>query len=67
MQSDPVPSMRRATTWMSDSIMNLCMRPGDTIFIPEKIIGSSQVWQNILGMAQITSPATLPLAIGGVL
>jgi hypothetical protein len=43
------------------------MQPGDTIFVPEKIIGGSPVWQNILGMAQIMSAATLPLAIGGVL
>jgi hypothetical protein len=59
--------VRRVTIWMSNSFMNLRMRPGDTIFIPEKIIGGSQVWQNILGMAQIMSSATLPLAIGGVL
>jgi protein involved in polysaccharide export with SLBB domain len=57
----------RGTIWMSNSFMNLRMRPGDTIFIPEKIIGGSQVWQNILDMAQIMSSATLPLAIGGVL
>jgi hypothetical protein len=53
--------------WMSGSLMSLKMRPGDTVFVPEKIIGGSQVWQNILGMAQIMSATTLPLAIGGVL
>jgi hypothetical protein len=41
------------------------MEPGDTIFVPEKIVGSS-VWQNIIGVAQIASAAALPLAIGGV-
>jgi protein involved in polysaccharide export with SLBB domain len=53
--------------WKGRNFMSLRMQPGDTIFIPEKIIGGSQVWQNILGMAQIMSAATLPLAIGGVL
>jgi protein involved in polysaccharide export with SLBB domain len=53
--------------WMGRNFMSLRMQPGDTIFVPEKIIGGSQVWQNILGMAQIMSAATLPLAIGGVL
>ena len=44
------------------------MRPGDTIFVPEKIIGGSLVWQNILGAAQIMSAGPpCPLAIGGVL
>jgi hypothetical protein len=52
---------------MGRNFMSLRMQPGDTIFVPEKIIGGSQVWQNILGMAQIMSAATLPLAIGGVL
>jgi protein involved in polysaccharide export with SLBB domain len=53
--------------WMGRNFMSLRMQPGDTIFVPEKIIGGSPVWQNILGMAQIMSAATLPLAIGGVL
>jgi protein involved in polysaccharide export with SLBB domain len=53
--------------WMGRNFMSLRMQPGDTIFVPEKIIGASPVWQNILGMAQIMSAATLPLAIGGVL
>jgi len=52
--------------WMGRNFMSLRMQPGDTIFVPEKIIGASPVWQNILGIAQIMSAATLPLAIGGV-
>ena len=41
------------------------MRPGDTIFVPEKIIGGSTVWQNIAAVAQAMSVAALPLAISG--
>ena len=52
--------------WISGNSLNLRLRPGDTVFVPEKIIGGSQVWQNILGMAQIMSAAALPLAISGV-
>jgi len=51
--------------WMGRNFMSLRMQPGDTIFVPEKIIGASPVWQNILGMAQIISAAALPLAISG--
>jgi hypothetical protein len=47
--------------------MDLRMRPGDTIFVPEKIVGGSQVWQTILGGAQVVSEAAIPLAVGGVL
>jgi protein involved in polysaccharide export with SLBB domain len=53
--------------WMSGSLMSLKMRPGDTVFVPEKIMGASPVWQNILGMAQIISAAALPLAVAGSL
>ena len=51
--------------WMGGNFMSLRMRPGDTIFVPEKIVGASPVWQNILGIAQIMSAAALPLAISG--
>ena len=57
----------RSNSWMNDNYMNIRLRPGDSIFVPEKIVGGSQVWQGILGAAQIMSAAALPLAIGGVL
>jgi hypothetical protein len=37
------------------------------VFVPEKIIGASPVWQNIMGIAQIMSASMLPLAVSGVL
>lgn len=43
------------------------LRPGDDIFVPEKVVGGSQVWQNIIGIAELMSAATLPLAVAGVL
>jgi hypothetical protein len=52
---------------MTNNYMDLRMRPGDAVIVPEKIIGGSALWQNILGTAQLMSAATLPLAIGGVL
>lgn len=55
------------TIWMGGGFRDVRMQPGDTIFIPEKIIGGSAAWQNIIGVAQVMSAATLPLAIGGVL
>lgn len=52
-------------TWVSNNFMSLRMRPGDTIFVPEKIIGASTVWQNIAAVAQAMSAAALPIAIAG--
>jgi protein involved in polysaccharide export with SLBB domain len=51
--------------WTGNSLMNLRLRPGDSVFVPEKIIGGSQVWQNIMGAAQIMSAAALPIAMVG--
>jgi hypothetical protein len=53
------------SSWTGHNLMNLRLRPGDSVFVPEKIIGGSQVWQNIIGMAQIMSVAALPIAISG--
>jgi protein involved in polysaccharide export with SLBB domain len=55
----------RESSWLSDNSMNLRMRPGDTIFVPEKIIGASTVWQNVAAVAQAMAAAALPIAIAG--
>ena len=52
---------------MGGAFKNVRMQPGDTIFVPEKIVGGSAVWQNIIGVAQIMSAMTVPLAIGEVI
>ena len=56
----------RSSSWVSNNFMDLRMRPGDTILVPEKIVGASTVWQNIAAVAQAMSVAALPLAISGV-
>jgi len=57
----------RGSSWMGNGTGSTRMRPGDTIFVPEKISGGSVAWQNILATAQIMSAAALPLAVAGVL
>jgi len=57
----------RGTIWFGDNFSSLHMSPGDTIFIPEKILGGSPLWQNIIGIAQVMSAAALPIAISGTL
>ena len=53
-------------SWHSGNSMNRHMRPGDSIFVPEKLLSGSPVLQSILGVAQIVSAAATTLAIGGV-
>jgi len=56
---------KMGSVWTGNGLMGLRMQPGDTIFVPEKVVGGS-VWQGIIGIAQLASEAALPLAIGGV-
>lgn len=50
----------------SDSgILNLRMNPGDSVIVPEKIIGGSQLWRNLIGTAQIMSSVALTGAVSG--
>jgi protein involved in polysaccharide export with SLBB domain len=55
------------SSWTNSSVLDIRMRPGDTIFVPEKPIGGSQVWRNIIATAQIFTAAALPLAAAGIL
>ncbi len=57
----------RGNGWGGSNLMNLRMRPGDTIFVPEKIIGGSTVWQNVAAVAQAMAAAALPIAIAGTI
>jgi hypothetical protein len=46
--------------------MNLRLRPGDAIVVPEKLIGGSPVWRNIIAAAQIMSSVALTGAVAGI-
>jgi protein involved in polysaccharide export with SLBB domain len=52
------------TLWMGGGF-SLQMEPGDTIIVPEKMIGSS-TWQSIVGVAQVMAATSIPLAAAGV-
>lgn len=52
---------------LGSGLSDVRMRPGDTIFVPQKIIGGSQLWQNIVSTAQVMSAAALPFAFAGII
>lgn len=47
------------------SVLDVRMRPGDSIIVPEKVIGGSQAWRNIISTAQIMSSVALTGAVAG--
>ncbi len=54
------------STIFEGGILGVKMRPGDSIIVPEKIVGGSQVWRNVIGSAQIASSVAITGAVAGV-
>jgi protein involved in polysaccharide export with SLBB domain len=52
-------------SWASRNSLSVRMRPGDTIVVPEKTIGS-QVWKNVISAAQIMSSVAITGAVAGI-
>jgi protein involved in polysaccharide export with SLBB domain len=55
------------SSWDGGNLMKLKLRPGDSVLVPEKVMGGSPAWQNIMGTAMIASTIASPLAFAGVL
>jgi protein involved in polysaccharide export with SLBB domain len=54
------------STWTNSNVLHLRMQPGDSIVVPEKIIGSSQAWKNVVALAQIMSSIAITGAVAGI-
>ena len=51
--------------WLTGNALNFRMRPGDTIIVPEKVIGS-QIWKNLISAAQIMSSVAVTGSVTGI-
>ena len=51
----------------SSGVLSTRLDPGDVIVVPQKIIGGSLLWRNLLTVAQITSSLAITAAVAGVL
>jgi protein involved in polysaccharide export with SLBB domain len=51
----------------ASGVLSTRLDPGDVIVVPQKIIGGSMVWRNLLTVAQITSSLAITAAVAGVL
>jgi polysaccharide export outer membrane protein len=51
--------------WLQGGVLSTEIQPGDTIVVPEKAVGGSAVWKNIIAIAQVAqSAAVTALVIG---
>ena len=53
--------------WLDHNVLSTRLEPGDAVVVPQKIIGASLFWRNLLTVAQITSSVAVTAAVAGVL
>jgi protein involved in polysaccharide export with SLBB domain len=57
---------RRSGGWRDGNVLSTKLDPGDVIVVPQRIVGSSLVWRNILGAAQIAASLSIAAAVAGL-
>ncbi len=57
---------RRSGSWYDHDVLATKLNPGDTIVVPQKIIGPSVTWRNLLGTAQIVASLAIAAAVAGL-
>ena len=58
---------RRSGEWYESDVLSTRLDPGDVVVVPQKIIGGSLFWRNLLTVAQIASSIAITAAIAGVI
>ncbi len=57
---------RRSGGWSGRDVLSTKLDPGDVIVVPQKIVGTSVVWRNILGAAQVAASLAIAAAVAGL-
>jgi len=57
---------RRSGGWREQDALSTRLDPGDVIVVPQKIIGSSVIWRNLLGTAQIAASIAIAASVVGL-
>jgi protein involved in polysaccharide export with SLBB domain len=58
---------RRSGEWYNDAVLDTKMEPGDVVVVPQKIIGGSMFWRNMLATAQVLSSVAITAHLAGAL
>jgi len=57
---------RRSGGGYDHNVLSTKLDPGDVIVVPQKIIGTSLVWRNILSAGQIAGSLAIAAAVAGL-
>jgi protein involved in polysaccharide export with SLBB domain len=58
---------REPNLWFDQNVLSTRLAPGDVVVVPQKIIGASLFWKNLLTVAQIASSVAFTAGVAGVL
>jgi protein involved in polysaccharide export with SLBB domain len=56
---------REPSLWFDNDVLSTRLDPGDVVVVPQKIIGASLVWKNVLTVAQIAASVAFTAAVAG--
>jgi hypothetical protein len=54
---------RSSGQWFHGDVLSTKLSPGDVIVVPQKIIGGSVLWRNMLATAQVVSSIAFTAAL----
>ena len=57
---------RRSGRWLDGDVLATKLDPGDVVVAPQKIIGTSYVWRNLLSVAQVASSIAITAAVAAL-
>ena len=52
--------------WYTHDVLSTRLDPGDVIVVPQKIVGPSMLWRNLLSTAQIAASIAITAAVAGL-
>ena len=58
---------RSSGLWPDHDVLSAELEPGDVVVVPQKILGASVFWRNLLTVAQIASSISITAAVAGIL
>jgi protein involved in polysaccharide export with SLBB domain len=58
---------RRSGEWYGTDVLSTRLEPGDVVVVPQRIIGGSLFWRNLLTVAQLASSIAFTAGVAGVL
>jgi protein involved in polysaccharide export with SLBB domain len=56
---------RDSGEWYNNNVLDTKMQPGDIVVVPQKIIGGSNVWRNMLATAQLAANIAITAHVAG--